>query len=315
MAIDSIQGAVPGDDSDYRIATSVGAAFLARGRTGAPTLLIPLEVAPVVAGRRGGGFALNSAGRVVFRTGGREWEQPAAVLECTETGLVDAFLVLVTDIAGRLDLASKADWKEILAWVEDWQVLLARRPVMDVQRQLGLWGELWIIANASDPDLLIAGWRGPDRDPTDFFLNGVAVEAKASRRARVHHVSQRQVDQPVGRHSAYFLSIWAGIDPVAGCSLTELVDGLLSRVANAPVLLRKVAGLGYAPVDRAEYTTRFISLDSPLWFRAQDVPRVRDSDPGISEVRYVVTLDVNRALDKQQARALWCHFCGTEPAS
>ena len=47
------------DANDYRIATSVGPAFLARARSGAPTLLIPLDVAPVTVGRRGGGFSLN----------------------------------------------------------------------------------------------------------------------------------------------------------------------------------------------------------------------------------------------------------------
>ena len=60
--------------NDYRIATSVGPAFLARARSGAPTLLIPLDVVPVTVGRRGGGFSLTPATRVAFEYGGRRWE-------------------------------------------------------------------------------------------------------------------------------------------------------------------------------------------------------------------------------------------------
>lgn len=312
-ALDSIHGPAPGEDSDYRIAISVGVAFLARGRDGAPTFLIPLDVAPIATGRRGGGFSLNGADRVVFRSEGRAWEQAAATLECTEPDLVDAFLVLVSDIARRLEASPKVDWPAVLAWVEEWQVLLARRPTMDLDRQLGLWGELRIIANAARPDLLVAGWRGPDRDATDFFLDGVALEVKTSRRPHVHHVSQRQVVRPVGGHSAYVLSIWAGIDPARGSSLTELVDQLVTRVGDAPALLRHVAGLGYAPIDRAEYATKFVSLETPRWFRTEDVPQVRRVDPGISEVRYVVALDVDKALDEPQANALWRHFCDAGP--
>jgi Putative PD-(D/E)XK family member, (DUF4420) len=309
----SIGGPAPGDDSDYRIAASVGGAFLARGRAGTPTLLIPLKVAPLAAGRRGGGFSLNGADRVVFRTAGREWEQAAATLECTDPGLIDAFLVLVADIVGRLESAIQVDWPTVLAWVEEWQVLLARRPTMDLERQLGLWGELWVIRNAVSPDLLVAAWRGPDRDATDFFIDGVGLEVKASRRPHVHHVSQRQAEMPVGVHSAYVLSMWVGIDPARGTSLAEVIEGLIIRVSDAPALLRQVAKLGYAPVDRAEYATRFVQLEAPRWYRSEDVPRVRDVDAGISEVRYVVAFDVDRALGASPETEMWQHFCGTQP--
>lgn len=309
-ALDSISGPAPDDDDDYKIATTVGIAFLARGRSSAPTLLVPLDLAPITTGRRGGGFALNGADRVVFRSDGRVWEQAAATLECTEPALIDAFLVLVADIAKRLGAASSVEWPELLTWVEEWQTLLARRPTMDLNRQLGLWGELRVIANATQPDLLIAGWRGPDREATDFFVDGVALEVKTSQRPHVHHVSQRQVVRPVGEHPANVLSIWAGIDPVRGSSLTELVDGLVTRVEDAPAFLRRVAGLGYTPIDRAEYTTKFVSLETPRWFRAEDVPRVRGVDPGVSEVRYVAMLDVDLALDEAQANALSAHFFG-----
>src|SRR5262249_2258500 len=110
------------EPDDYRIATSIGPAFLARGRSGAPTLLVPLDGVPVAVGRRGGGFSLSPVTRVAFEYAGRRWEQAAAALECTESALVDAFLVLVLDVCRRLSSAvSGTTWQTILAWVEEWQ--------------------------------------------------------------------------------------------------------------------------------------------------------------------------------------------------
>lgn len=299
---------------DFRIATAVGPAFLARARSGAPALLIPLDVAPVSVGRRGGGFALNPVSRVAFEHAGRRWEQAAATLECTESNLLETFLVLVVDIAGRLvSTGREVGWPTVLAWVEEWQMLLARRAVLTPEQQLGLWGELWIISKAVNPDPLVAAWRGPEGEAVDFLFDGVALEVKVSRRARVHHVSQRQIDVPVGIHRAYLLSVWVGIDPIRGISLAELVDAALARVSDAPTLLKRIALLGYAPLDRDQYGTRFIPLDSPLWFRAEDVPRVRAIDPGISQIRYVVTLDIDTSIAPEIASGLWRHFCQVDP--
>ena len=305
----------PDEPDDYRIATSIGPAFLARGRSGALTLLVPLDVVPVAVGRRGGGFSLSPVAQVVFEFAGRRWEQAAAALECTESALADAFLVLVLDICRRLSSAvSGTTWQTILDWVEEWQMLLARRALLTAEQQLGLWGELWVISKAANPDPLIAAWRGPEGEVADFFFDGIALEVKVSRRAHVHHVSQRQIDLPVGIHKAYLLSLWVGVEPVRGISLAELVDATVGMVSDAPALLRQLALLGYTPLDRDQYVTRFIPLDTPRWFRAEDVPRVRTMDAGISQVRYVVTLDIDTSLADDLATGLWRHFCQAEPS-
>jgi hypothetical protein len=173
---------------------------------------------------------------------------------------------------------------------------------------------LWIVNTAVDPDSLIAGWRGPDREAIDFLFDGVGLEVKVSRRPHVHHVSQRQVERPVGTHDSYLLSIWVGPEPVRGIALPELIEGLLTRVVDAPALLRRIALLGYSPLDRDQYAARFMPLEMPRWFAAEDVPKVRLMDPGVSQLRYVVTLDIDKAVDPENERALWGHFCQREPS-
>lgn len=314
-AVAAVDAPSSADADDYRIAASVGSAFLARARSGAPTLLIPLATAPATVGRRGGGFSLTPVARIAFAYESRRWEQPAAALECTDSQLVDTFLVLVVDIARRLAAATEeTTWSTILAWVEEWQVLLGRRSGLTAEQQLGLWGELWLISIAVDPDSIVAAWRGPDREAVDFFFDGVGLELKVSRRAHVHHVSQRQIDMPVGVHDVYLLSVWVGLEPVRGVSLAELVDAVLTRVSDAAAVLKQIALVGYSPLDRDQYSTRFVPLEAPRWFQAADVPRVRAVDPGISEVRYLVTLDIDRSLSGDLAGGLWRHFCRAEPS-
>jgi putative PD-(D/E)XK family protein DUF4420 len=309
----SVLGRTSPEENEYQIVSPMGTAFLACSAAGAATLLVPLDIAPSAASRRGGGFTLHAAGRVVFRAHERQWEQPAAILECTNPGLIEIFLVLIADLTDRLDSLPAPHWAAVLGWVEEWQDLLSRRPVMDSGRQLGLWGELWVVRNAADPGRLIEAWRGPDGDATDFLLDGIGLEVKASRRAHVHHVSQLQVDRPIGKHVAYLVSIWAAVDPAQGSSLPELVDDLIARLANPALLLKKLAHLGYSPVDREHYETRYMPLEAPAWFRIEDVPRVREFDPGISDLRYIVRLDVDRALPDSQAKDLWFHFWNLQP--
>jgi hypothetical protein len=300
---------LPGDAADYRISTAIGSAFLGRGRSGRITLLVPLTAAVGAVGRSGGGFTLTSAPRVVFDHESRRWEQPAAILECTDERLGDAFLVLVMDIAQRLpENSSRINWQTVLACVEEWQALLSRRSILSPEEQLGLWGELWVICQAAHADSIAAAWRGPSGEPIDFFHDGIALEVKVSRRAHVHHVSQSQLEAPRGEHESYLLSLWVGTEPVRGVSLGELAEQLLIRVSDPAAFLKQLARAGYSPQDHREYTEGYVPLEPASWFRTCDVPRVRAFDEGITKLRYVVTLDMGKCLDEARMLDLWRHF-------
>jgi hypothetical protein len=304
------------DQSDYRIAASLGSAFLARGRSGRVTLLVPLPRTGGAVGRSGGGFTLSSAPQVAFDHGGRNWNQASAILECTDDKLADAFLVLVLDLTRRMNSNSgEITWPLILNWVEEWQFLLGRKHLLSPEQQLGLWGELWVMSRATNADSLFGAWLGPDQEPVDFFYDAIGLEVKVTRHANVHHVSQTQVERPRGEFKTYLLSIWVGVDSNQGISLAEKVDLLLNRVSDPTAFLRRLAQVGYSPHDRGEYDTKFLVLEAPRWFRAEEVPRVREIDEGVSNVRYVVTLDVDDCLDPEQSLSLGRHFWGFEPQS
>jgi hypothetical protein len=300
--------------TDYEITNAVGHAFVGRSRSGAPTLLIPLQQVSSGLSRSGGGFSLIPAERVEYEFSGRKWEQPSAALECTERELLDAFVVLCADLLARLSAVNgMANWFAVTKWVDEWQALLGKKPPLTPEQELGLWGELWLVAQSRKPDELVNGWRGPERENVDFFFDGVGVEVKTSRRAHAHFVSQKQITRPVGDFDAYLLSIWVAPEPVRGKSLVELADDIMSRTTDGLAFLKQLGRLGFSPYDRNQYRTRFVSLDVPKWFRADSVPRVRAADEGISNLRYQIILDVEAAADEISQASLWQRLVGDSP--
>src|SRR5688500_15276771 len=83
--------------TDYQITHSIGYAYVGRSRSGSPTLLIPLREVSSGLSRFGGGFSLIPAQRVAYSFLERSWEQPSAALECTDSRLLETFIVLCAD--------------------------------------------------------------------------------------------------------------------------------------------------------------------------------------------------------------------------
>jgi hypothetical protein len=298
--------------NDYVLLDSIDLCFAARSRSGKASFVIPLtESCSSMIGRCASGCELVGYRDLQFVHHDREWSAPAAALVCVDDQLLDVFAVLCADIANRLGSAVPP-WPAVLAIVEEWQALLAPRGRLNAEAELGLWAELWVIEQSIDVTRTLEGWRGPEHDSVDFFIDAMALEVKASRVRRQHQVSQSQVERPAGVHEAWFLSFWAKVDPVGGVSVPELADLILDRAANRASVLRLFALGGYVAADRRAYSQRFILMAEPEWYRAEDIPRVRSADEGVSMLRYRIDLEEAARADEGRARFLWQHFMGRE---
>lgn len=298
------------ESDDYALLAEVYGAYAARSQVGLPTLVVPLTAGDVpTVGRRASGCELLGHSSIRFVYKGREWTGPAAALVCTDADLVDVFAVLATDVAGRV--RDGATWAALVTSVEEWQTLLTPRGKPSPEAELGLWGELWFLAQSSDSGRLLTAWRGPEGDATDFFIDGKAAEVKTSRSCRQHYVSQSQVGSPAGDNEAWMVSIWVKADPGAD-TVPALVDRLLARAPERAEALKCLARAGYSPGDRHNYNSGFAVLSEPEWYAASEVPRVRAVDPGVSHLRYHISLDERCRADKKMASRLWRHFHGHE---
>jgi hypothetical protein len=316
-ALQAVRSAGNPPECDYIVGRGVAGAFAGLSRSGTPALLLPLEGRVPRVVRSAAGCVLRAAERVDFQVDGRRWVEPAAALECAEPDLLETFAVLAADIAVRSVPAPgrRVRWAYLTELVEQWQALLAAPRVLEVEAEIGLWGELWFILAGTDPRLLVDAWLGPEGTPVDFMRYDRAVEVKASRARLSHHVSQAQVQRPVGAVRAYLLSLWVGIDPTLGMTLAAQVAALRRIVLDSAELLRRLLQAGYHPKHEAAYTRRYILLEPARWFDVLAVPCVRQADPGISGLRYVVHLDESRCLAPDGRDRPWQSFDHPPPES
>jgi hypothetical protein len=299
-----------GAETDYSLLEVGAGVHAGRSRAGAAALLIELtDVPSPLVGRRSAGFELLPYGSLAFVYGDRRWTSGAAALVNTDPELLSVFAVLAADVEERVSENGRM-WKHVVAIVEEWQSLMAPRGRPSAESEVGLWGELWLLAVSTNPDLLLAGWRGPDREEADFFVDGTTVEVKTSRQAGQHHVSLSQLLAPMGQRDAWLLSLWVGLDPIRGCTVPSLADRLIARVTNPSDALRRLATAGYVPADRQFYEATLVLLIEPRWYAVTDVPKVRVVDSGVSRVRYMITLD--ESLATSDSASLWWHFIGRE---
>ena len=286
--------------TDYSIVTVRGQApsgtHFARARGGEPALLIPVQHVGSESTRLTQGLALHAAPALEFARGEDTWRAPGAVIECRDPNLVKTFAAMAVAILGRIDGDEPPTWEAVAALFSEWEQMLAHRGTLGAEPELGLWGELWCLSRTARLDVLLAAWRGPEAAHVDFLLDGNGFEIKASRRPGVHHVSQAQVDGKYGAVHTTFVSLFVAIDPLRGATLTELVDRLTTVATDICMLEEKLAATGYSHDDADSYVNRYALLEPPLFFSAEAIPRVRQADPGVSDLRYRVEVDRNRSL-------------------
>lgn len=95
----------------------------------------------------------------------------------------------------------------------------------------GLWAELLVIAEASDPKLLLRSWHGEPEDRYDFSADRQRVEVKSSSgQARIHHFSLEQLN-PASGITAIVISLF--VQHLAdGLTVIDLIDRIRSQIGD-----------------------------------------------------------------------------------
>lgn len=303
-SIDAIVGALSvakvARDAEYGLvhdpAWAARNAHLAVTKDGTAALVVPVQRVVTENLRLTHGLALRAAPNVEFVRGADRWREPAAVIECRDPKLVHTFAAMAVALAQRLAHTTVTSLDTVTSLFSEWERLLGRRQLLAGESELGLWGELWCLARTSRKNELLDAWRGPEREHLDLLLDGLGVEVKASRTSGVHFVSQTQLDSSVGQIDLVLLSLHVLPDPIRGRTLPELVRQIAADVDDVVSFEAKLASVGYSRADEAAYSRRFALVEVPLVFAAEDVPRVRLADPGVSDLRYRVELRPESAL-------------------
>ena len=159
----------------------------------------------------------------------------------------------------------------------------------------GLWAELWIIARASNPEVLLFAWHRESTDAYDFNSGVERIEVKStSQRTRRHPFSHRQLKPPEGTRVA-IASIFTEMSG-GGPTISTLVERIRRRVAN-PQALRRLdhvvagtLGTDWRTGVQAAYDSE-LGSESLRFYSVEAVPSLSsDLSPRISDIRYVSDL-------------------------
>lgn len=159
---------------------------------------------------------------------------------------------------------------------------------------IGVWGELFLIAFSTNPDLLLEAWHGLPQERHDFGAQNERIEVKTSTHKRQHTFGLRQL-QSVNQIKLWIASIVT--EPsAAGTSIFELIAMIAARSSDpaaSSTLVRKTAqALGSETTHWKTVRYDTAMAESTLTFLPSDtIPRPSCPSDRILDVNFTVNLE------------------------
>ncbi len=247
-----------------------------------------------------------SAVDVSFRS-----DSEGSVVECSTENrvLFKPLYSLIQDIADRIQLDRVPALDAIRGAIDLWELLLRRDEDLSLERQIGLWGELWFLELAANRNagLALTSWVGPRGEAHDFRGGNAELEVKTTIGAsRVHTINSLDQLVPSPGCSLIVLSLTLKRSGAAGISLPGMVGRVRDMLEPGPDLLsafnERLHGIGYGDESGTRYQDKYdfrlppgamlVTDGSPRVTRALlDLGLGQSLSSRILDVRYRLNLD------------------------
>ena len=229
------------------------------------------------------------------------WHQLAVQLDDN----LDEVYALLCAILDRVQLSGQSFAEAIEESLDSLTGILAVRHSLTREKQVGLFGELWILLSLAESRggaAAMDSWRGPLGEEHDFGMSDADLEVKSTTgERREHWISTTTQLVPTGDRPLYLLSIQltaAALD--AGHTLPSLVASARSKLATQVVRLDAVlTRLGYRDRDSDLYHSRWALRTPPAFYQVglqfpavtqERLEAVVPSAERIKDLRYRVDL-------------------------
>lgn len=211
-------------------------------------------------------------------------------------------------VADRVQLDGLDTNEAVNECVARWQDLLRSAGRLPAERELGLLGELYLLAHLVGrlgPTDALAAWTGPTRAAHDFRFTGYEIEVKTTRGEHREHVISSDTQLIASEScSLWLLSLqFTAAGPGQGWTLAEAVGDVRARLGVASLVRSFVQTLqdefGLAPTDLPVYTGR-VKLRTPPYLVPINpaFPRLNPAEAlephllvRVSDVRYRVHVE------------------------
>ena len=272
------------------IRANLGCAQVGVNHDGLGSLVIPVANSPTRDRSSAGRLRICVEPLVELTHDGIESNCAAVVLVCTDRLMLQTFCALCVGITGDVERRSLESSSEILSVVDSLSRFFNNGDVLDVRKQVGLWGELQFMIESNDIDSEVAAWQAAARGRLDFVDVNRAREIKTSTAGHQHRLSVNQVSRGDQHTDAVLMSYWVSSDQ-AGYTLADQVDRVRSRTTLKGDLERGLLRYGYRDVDTDRYEVRMDVIGERMELRWDQIPRVRTWDSHVDDINYEVNLD------------------------
>ncbi len=261
----------------------------------------------------GTGFAVQRVGK---GDDGRTW----LALTRRESGSIELFSAMVSDVAGAMDAEVSRNeitlLRVFLGRVRAWQEFMRKGAHgLGPENELGLVGELCVldsIIKAGVPPLLaLEMWAGPLDAAQDFLVGMGGIEVKATLAARGFLASVGSLDQlDDSARQPLFVAGVRLARTETGRSLPDVVDALSHRLAGADgaeqIFTERLLAAGYLPAHRSLYTRRFAQAAFRVVEVTDGFPRLTAGTVPLGVLRAAYDIDLDRVPGEniEIARAL-----------
>jgi hypothetical protein len=223
---------------------------------------------------------------------------------------------LLLDVTALLlDSKSVIRSADVDDFVRSLQNLFSGRPPVSEEEIMGLWGELFVLANCHNPEIAIPAWHNTLNQKFDFARGADRVEVKTTSGRREHSFSIEQLrpKEPI-QGSVISIVTWRNQGP----SIIDLLDGVrrlapsVEESARVGELAMKTLGISWREGKTASFDAEE-AMSRLLCFRTDDIPCVGDIPPEVSGLRFTVDLTdtppcSTESLSSELARALLPSF-------
>ena len=230
-------------------------------------------------------------------------------ITCQDSSGHEAFDMIGGELAERL-AAGRETAPEVVARVlSKWRRFWGQPPkqLLSRQEQIGLFAELWFLANWLIPKTgcgnAISAWRGPLGSRHDFEWAGRSIEVKAttSTRGHIYHINGLDQLAPPDSGDLLFYSLRLREEGGALHTLPSVVVCCRDLLANEAQVLslfeNSLAQIGYSPAHEEEYAkAKYRVVEEGLFTVIQDFPRLLLTSfssglpAGVERVEYEVNL-------------------------
>jgi hypothetical protein len=211
-----------------------------------------------------------------------------AILETKglDIALQDSFLEVISLILPSFETADDQDIVRLINHlVEVFQFLGSQSK----KTALGLWGELFVIWRALDPEGATKSWHSSISERYDFGAENQRIEVKTTTGPRSHFFSFEQLAPSPHLNVCVCSIITNADDSNTSCLflLNEILKLLDSQSAKQHITKTAIATLGG---NWPSESTISFDLDSAIqsirWFKTDVIPKVAELPAGVSQVKF-----------------------------